>query len=266
MAVAERRLALAGLVLVGTVLRIRVAGQELFADELATYWVATGHSVTGVVETVASTAEITPPLSFLLTWLTTRLGKTPELVRLPALVAGIATIPLVHLVGLRTVGRDAALLGAVLTTLSPFMIFYSAEARGYGVLMALVVLSTYALLRGLDDGGTGWWVLYGAATCAVAYTHYTGAFVLAAQVVWALWRHRERWRPLVVSTGVAALLFTPWLPSLRADLDYTGIDEIIGYGLHEYLDTFQTKLNAVGAAIGESLFGVKPPQAVQTQR
>ena len=75
------------------------------------------------------TAEITPPLSFLLTWLTTRLGESPELVRLPALVAGIAAIPLVYLLGVLTVGRRAALLGATLTALSPFMIFYSAEAR-----------------------------------------------------------------------------------------------------------------------------------------
>ena len=36
-------------------------------------------------------------------------------------------------------------------TLSPFMIFYSAEARGYGVLMACVLLSTMALLRALED-------------------------------------------------------------------------------------------------------------------
>ena len=66
------------LVVVGGALRLVVAGQDLYADELATYWVATAHGFTGVVETVATTAEITPPLSFLLTWLTTRLGLDPR--------------------------------------------------------------------------------------------------------------------------------------------------------------------------------------------
>ena len=138
------------MVVVGGILRFVVARQDLFGDELATYWVVSTRGLRGVVETVSTTAEITPPLSFVLSWLTTRLGLSPELVRLPALVAGIASIPLVYAVGMRTVGRSAAVLGAALTTLSPFMIFYSAEARGYGVLMGLLLLSTLALLLAID--------------------------------------------------------------------------------------------------------------------
>ena len=42
-------------------------------------------------------AEITPPLSFLLIWLTSRAGHSPELLRLPSLIAGTATIPVVYL-------------------------------------------------------------------------------------------------------------------------------------------------------------------------
>jgi hypothetical protein len=208
------------MVVVGAVLRLRVAGQDLFADELATYWVVTAHGLTGVVETVSTTAEITPPLSFLLSWLTTQIGHSPELVRLPALIAGIASIPLVHAIGTRTVGRPAALVATALTTLSPFMIFYAAEARGYGVLMALVLLSTYALLRALDDTHTHWWwILYATAICAAAYTHYTCIFVLAAQLAWALWTHPHTRRPLLVSTSAAIVLYLPWLPSLKGDLD-----------------------------------------------
>ncbi len=210
---------LLGLVLLGGIVRIAVAGQDLFADELATYWIATSRSFTGVVDTVTTTAEITPPLSFLLTWLSTRLGTSPELVRLPALVAGVASIPLVYALGVRTVGREAALLAAALTTLSPFMIFYSAEARGYGVLMALVLLSTLALLRAVEGGGIRWWVLYGAAVCLASYTHYTAVYVLAAQVGWALWTQPSARRAVLVATGVPALLFLPWLPSLKADVD-----------------------------------------------
>jgi 4-amino-4-deoxy-L-arabinose transferase-like glycosyltransferase len=214
------RWTVAGLVVVGAALRLAIAGQDLYADELATYWVATEHSFTGVIETVASTAEITPPLSFLLTWLATRLGQTPELVRLPALVAGVAAIPLVYGLGVRTVGRRAALLGAALTTLSPFMIFYSAEARGYGVLMTLALLTTLALLRALEPTGRWWWwAAYTVSVAAAMYTHYTIVFVLAVQLGWALATHRDRWRPLLVATGAAVLLYLPWLPSVRGDLD-----------------------------------------------
>ena len=212
-------LAVLALVVVGGALRLFVAGQDLFADELSTYWVVSTHGLSGVVETVSTTAEITPPLGFVLSWLTSRIGLSPELIRLPALVAGIGSIPLVYAVGIRTVGRSAALLAAALTTLSPFMIFYSAEARGYGVLMALVLLSTLALLLAVEDGRRRWWVAYGVFVCLAAYTHYTGVFVLAAQFGWAFWVHPRGRRPLLIATVAAALAFIPWLPSLKGDLD-----------------------------------------------
>ena len=212
-------LALLALVVGGGAMRLFIARQDLFGDELATYWVVSTRGLKGVVETVATTAEITPPFSFVLTWLTTRIGLSPEMVRLSALVAGIASIPLVYAVGVRTVGRGAAFLAATLTTLSPFMIFYSTEARGYGVLMALLLLSTLALLMAIDEGRGRWWVAYGAFVCLAAYTHYTAIFVLAAQLGWAFWEHRRARRPLVLATAAAVLLYLPWLPSVKGDLD-----------------------------------------------
>ena len=188
-------LAILALAIVGGIVRLIVAGQDLFADELATYWVVSTNGLSGVIETVSTTAEITPPLGFVLSWLTTRIDLSPELLRLPALIAGIGSIPLVYAVGVRTVGRGAGLLAATLTTLSPFMIFYSAEARGYGVLIAFVLLSTLALLLAIDDGRRRWWVAYAALVCLAAYTHYTSIFVLAAQFGWALWAHPRARRP-----------------------------------------------------------------------
>ncbi|MET0902842.1 MAG: glycosyltransferase family 39 protein [Acidimicrobiales bacterium] len=211
--------ALTGLLVLGGALRLDAMRQDLFADELATYWIVSTRTASDVVSTVASTAEITPPLSFLLSWLTTRPGLSPELVRLPALLAGIASIPLVYAVGVRTVGSRAALLAATLTALSPFMIYYSAEARGYGVLMALLLLSTLALLLALEHDRLRWWALFALCTCLAAYTHYTAVFVLAGQVVWAAWVHRRARRSLLMAVGAAVVLYLPWLPSLKGDLD-----------------------------------------------
>jgi uncharacterized alpha-E superfamily protein len=46
------------------------------------------------------------------------------------------------------------------------------------------------------------------------------------------------------------------LGRLRAELDYANIKEIIGSGLHEFIDGFQTELNDVGAAIFDTFFAV----------
>jgi Dolichyl-phosphate-mannose-protein mannosyltransferase len=239
------------LTVVGAALRVVLARQDLFGDELATYWIVSTRGFSGVVDTVATNAEITPPLSFVLSWLTTRIGLAPELVRLPALIAGIASIPLVYAVGRRTVGRPAALLAAALTTLSPFMTFYSAEARGYGVLMALLLLSTLALLLAIEHNGPRWWVLYAVCACLAAYTHYTGVFVLAGQFAWAAWRHPRARRPLLLASGVAALLYLPWLPSLRGDLDSPTTD-ILGV-----LSPFD--LESARVALGHWIIGFPYP-------
>ena len=48
------------------------------------------------------------------------------------------------------------------------------------------------------------------------------------------------------------------LGRLRAELDYTQIDEIIDQGLHEFIDAFQMQLNQVGDAIHETFFALRP--------
>ncbi|MFO0911878.1 MAG: alpha-E domain-containing protein [Pirellulales bacterium] len=46
------------------------------------------------------------------------------------------------------------------------------------------------------------------------------------------------------------------LGRLRAELDYTGIQDILDRGLHEFIDTFQTQLNQVGMAIQHDFFTI----------
>ena len=48
---------------------------------------------------------------------------------------------------------------------------------------------------------------------------------------------------------------------LRSELDFTRVSDVIGGGLHEFLDGFQTKLNGIGAAIHETFFAIRPAAA-----
>lgn len=208
---------------VGAGLRIIVAHQPVFADELSTYWIVVHHGLGDVLRLLYSVgriqhAEISPPLSFLASWVTTRLGHSPELLRLPALLAGTASIPLVFLLGARTVGRRAGLLAAALTTLSPFMIYYSAEARAYGLMMCFVVSAILCLLCALDSGRRVFWVAFAVLSAAAFLTHYTAAFVLAAAVLWGLWFEPAARRSLLISVLGAGLLIVPWIPGLIEDM------------------------------------------------
>jgi len=207
------------LTVVGLALRAAVSSQDLFADELSTYWIVSTNDFGGVLSAVNSDAEITPPLSFLLAWLSTQIHLSAEFLRLPSVIAGTLTIPAVFWLGVRTAGRAAALVAAALTALAPFMVYYSAEARGYAVMMAFVVLSTLALLAAVDRRRAWAWALYALFSAAAVYTHYTSVFVLAAQLGWLLWAHPEARRPALIANACAAAAYLPWLGGFKNDLE-----------------------------------------------
>ncbi len=204
----------------GVALRIPGLDQSVFGDELSTYAIAS--MATGPADVVRllhgnGIVELSPPLYFLFATASSQIGDATVTVRLPSLVAGAAMIPLIYLLGLRTVGRTAALIATALAALSPFLIFYSDEARGYGFAAVLALISTLALLRAVEGGGTRWWIAYAVASCAAVYSHYTVVFVLGAQALWALWAHRDIWRPLLAANAAAAIGFVPWIPTYLDD-------------------------------------------------
>jgi hypothetical protein len=204
--------AVAGLTAIAFGLRLAELHQSLFGDELFLYRIVTHHGL-GRVFTLVHDTESTPPLHFVLAWLGAKLGDPTVGMRLPSLLAGAATVPATFALGRRTVGERAALFGAAVVAIAPFALLYGVDARAYATLGLLSVLSTLALLRALDGGGRGRWALFAALTLAVIYTHYAGVFVVAAQGLWAAWRHRERVRELVLAHAAVAIGYAPWIPS-----------------------------------------------------
>ena len=210
---------IAALSAIGLAFRAVLAQESIFGDELSTYWIVTTNDLGGVLSTVHSNAEISPPLSFVLGWLATQLDTSAEALRTPSLIAGTATIPALYYLGWRSAGRAVGLLAAAFAAFAPFMIYYSAEGRGYALMMASVTLSTLAMLLALDTERRRWWIVYGAFSCAAVYTHYTCVFVLGLQLLWLLWVHPEaRVAALLANLG-AAVVYIPWLSGLAQDFD-----------------------------------------------
>ena len=199
-------------------------GDSLFSDELSTHFTVSGRSLAEAIDVVRTDQEVTPPLYFVLAWATKGIGGVPEALRLVPLVAGIAAVPLTWALGAWTTGRRAGLVAAALVALSPILILYSTQARGYALAMTLALASTVTMLRALDRGGVGWWTAYAALSAATVWTHYTAVFVLAAQLGWALWFHRDAWRSLLGANAAAALAYLPWLPGFREDVG--GLNQI----------------------------------------
>lgn len=212
--------------LIGLALRIPSMNDTLLWDELSTHYVVFDRSFGGMLDMVRGEQEVSPPLYFIFAWLFAQLGDPSLTMRLPSLIAGLATIPLTYLLGAWTVGRKAGLVGALLIAVSPFMIFYSAEARPYGMVTCLTLLSTLSLIAAVRGNRLRWWVAFAFFTAASMYSHYTALFVLSAQFIWALVYFKGlRFRMLLAGAG-SVVLFLPWLPEYLADSDSPGASVI----------------------------------------
>jgi hypothetical protein len=204
------------LVLIGLALRLPSFGDSIWGDELSTNFVVHGFGIGNVISIIKGDQEGTPPLFFLLVWLTKGVGGAEGL-RIVPLAAGLASIPLTYLVGIRTVGRSAATVAAALVTLGPFQIVYATEARAYSLMMFFCLLATLTLLIALEDGRARWWVAYSLSVAAAAYTHYTSVFVLIALFGWAFLARPDGRKPLLLANLGAAVLYLPWVPELLND-------------------------------------------------
>lgn len=246
---------LAVITLAGLAMRLPSFGDSLFGDEVGAYWIVAGHSLGRVIYYTGGhtpSPELNPPLWFVLAWFSVKVfGVSAWSLKLVSLVCGTATIPLTYRLGCLTIGRRAGVVGAAFVAFSPFLIYYSTEARPYALLVFLGLASSLALLRALRDGTPRWWALYALCACAVAYTHYTGVFLLGAQFLWAFVVHAGARRSLLIATGVAALGFVPWLPALIRTSHSRGVQI---YGLLEPFQLHDIPADLAKCAVGHPYF------------
>jgi 4-amino-4-deoxy-L-arabinose transferase-like glycosyltransferase len=208
---------LAAITAIGLALRLPSFGDSLFGDELSAFYIVAGHGFGQMMHLLnGHSTELNPPLFFILAWGSVKVfGLSAMALKLVSLLTGTATIPLVYLLGRRTVSGPAGLVAAALAAGCPFLIYYSSEARPYALMVFLVLVATLALLQALASPGWGWWGLYALAACAAAYTHFTSVFVLVVLFLWALVTQPAARGRLLLATGGAVILYLPELPVLH---------------------------------------------------
>ena len=207
--------------LAGLALRLLMLREPAWGDEMSTLWIIRGNDFFGVISAVNSDAEISPPFYFLLAKVSSWVfGQTPDAVRLPSLVAGVLAVPAFYLVGLKSLGRRAALYATAIAAVSPFLVYFSANARAYSVMILMLVLASWCLLAATSGKGRNWhWVGWSAFGALAVYSHYTACLVLAGQLLWALWFFPALRVRILAFAGLMFLLFVPWLGGFKADLD-----------------------------------------------
>lgn len=133
--------------------------------------------------------------------------------RLLSVLIGTATVPAVAWLakeaGLGVRGRRIA---ALCTAVSPVLLFHSAEARMYPLLVLLVIVCTAAFFRMLRVGTERSVRAWAIAAGAMLLVHVTAAVPFAVMAAWGIMRtRRARRRRFIVTALLAAAPFTVWL-------------------------------------------------------
>ncbi len=215
LSIARPWLVVCGVTALAAVLRLQSLGQSFFGDELYTFEDST-RSLRATLHAV-DVVEKSPPLYFVLAWLLQLVGDPFLWLRLPSFVAGVATIPVIYVLGQRTVGRQAGVLGALLFALSPMAIFYTTEARAYALVTLFIALSTLALLSAVETRSWTSFAAFVLLETAAIYTHYMAIFPVVVQGCWALYVHRALARQLLLAHLAVLVLYLPWVPWLLDD-------------------------------------------------
>lgn len=225
-----------GLTLIALALRIRGMREGLYQDELISFHEISGRSFGSMLHAVAhgaghgSPVENTPPLWFILAWLSAKLGSDTVWMRLPSVVASTLTVPLVYVIGRRTLGRPAGLVAAAIMALSTFAIFYGTEARAYALLAAVGALSCLLLLRAVQAPTPRSWLWYGVSVAALLYTQYIGVVLLAMQAAWVVLLEHRRLRGFALALAGAAVAFIPWVPEIHTTpADFGALAQLMGF-------------------------------------
>jgi Dolichyl-phosphate-mannose-protein mannosyltransferase len=143
--------------------------------------------------------ENTPPLWYVLIWGWSRVFGAGEVaLRVPSALAGIATVALGWAIGNELAGRRAAIATAALVAFNPLFVWYSQEARAYGLFVALSALAMWCWLRADANPTPGRLAAFAASGAAALATHYFAVFLVAPMCLWLL---RPRRRPSPHSAG-----------------------------------------------------------------
>jgi hypothetical protein len=209
-------LAVAGVAAMATWLRAHTLTlQSLWFDEVLTAIGAQN------LAWIAYTPQIFghPPLQYLVGWTVGGSAADEWRLRLPSLVAGVATVVALAWLGRRLLGPAPGLMAALALSLSPFHVEISQLARPYALFLLLTVLSMSALIQALERERARDWLWLSALLALNLYTHYLALPVFLLEAVTAtVFLARRRWHgslSAVLAFAGAIVLLLPWFPVLR---------------------------------------------------
>lgn len=154
-------------------------------------------------------------------------GTEEWVIRLPAILMGIASIPVMFLFAKNIVGRSVSFLSCLLLTVSPLFVIQSSSARGYSGLVLLTLLSSIIFLKNIEDTNRKELRTLLLVNVALHYFHLYGFFVTLSQGVLLTYLSYRKgfsnYKAIFISLFLAVLISVlVYLPALSGFLGSLG--------------------------------------------
>jgi hypothetical protein len=179
----------------------------IWGDEAKTFMRSCGN-FQQLVDTLA-TSDFAP-LHYLLYWAIAQLTPlTPSVMRLPPAIAGTLMVPAMYWLAVQLVPRPTAMLVALFTACSAFMLNYSRDAKMYAECWLFVTLSTAALLWFIRSRSRVAWYLWVLFSIAMIGLQAVATIVLVIQTIVFLSHPRLHWKPAIFFVLGIAITLSP---------------------------------------------------------
>lgn len=212
-------IAVVGILLLALAVRLyQLDLQVVWYDEAFSVWLARMPIDRAIYFTAQ---DVHPPLYYLLlhAWMT-GFGDGVVAIRSLNVVLGVVTVAAGMLLAHRMASRRIAVMAGLLLAMFPIAVYYSQEARMYGLLGLLMLSAAYMLLSWAQQQYSRYLLGYALLMIAGLYTHYFAALGALVGWVYVLFARAPGGQRLIsmlrwwLCNLLIASAYLPWLPTL----------------------------------------------------
>ena len=171
--------------LIGLFLRFYNLGyNSIWLDEATTYF--TSIKSLADIWQATTAGEFSPPLFMWGEHFMLMLANNEVILRFIPAVLGVLTIPLFYVIGKEFLDRNAGIIAATACAVSPFLIYYSQEARAYSMMLFFLALATIFIFKAIKSDSLIDWALFAAFSALAFWSHFYAIVMIAALFFFAL--------------------------------------------------------------------------------
>lgn len=206
---------LLSLTLIGAILRFYNLGyNSLWLDEASTL----NFSVKSIPDIWQATTagEFNPPLFYWTEHIMLVFGNSEVVLRFIPALLGVLTIPLIYFVGKEFLDRNTGIIAAAAFAFSPFLVYYSQEARAYSMMLFFVTFSMVFYFLALKNNDIRNWILFGILSALAFWSHFYALVIIGGLILYALYELRPKIKsslnavkPLVISCVIFGVICLP---------------------------------------------------------